>query len=102
MANFFPAGFWPAVAVTGTIIFLVFGADLMFGAKLIRFLSTFANRKYQVDQVIVNALHEIKKVSDREYDVEHSMTKGWGRFVMGGILFFSAALVLTQLLPRLK
>ena len=102
MDHFFPAGFWPGVALAGTVIFLVFGIDLLFGAKFIRFLSTLANRKFQVDQVIVNALQGLKKVSDREYDVEHSLMYGWGRFVLSGVLFFSAIMVVVHLLPRLK
>ena len=102
MVNFFPDGFWPTVALIGTGIFFVFGVDLLFGAKFMRFLGTLVNKKYQVDQAIVNVLQELKKVSDREYDVEQSLMYGWGRFVLSGVLFFSAIMLVVHLLPRLK
>jgi hypothetical protein len=83
------------------IVFFVFGVDLMFGARLVRFLSETANRKFQVDQAIIHALHELKKASDREFDVDSSLIRGWGRFVVSGLLFFGAVMILVNLLPKI-
>ena len=102
MSDFFPAGFWSVTAIFGMCIFFVFGVDLLFGAKMVSTLSRIFNRKYRVDQAVVAALEEIKKASDREFDIEHALLRGWGRFVMSGILLFSASLILLNVLPRLK
>ena len=102
MSQFFPTGFWTMVAICGMTVFFVFGVDLLFGAKIISSLSRIVNRKYRVDQALVAALEEIKKASDREFDMEHALLRGWGRFVMSGILLFSASLILLNVLPRLK
>ena len=99
--DFFPAGFWPAVAMVGMVLFLVFGADLLFGSKLVTFLGRVANRKIQVDQLIIQALSNLKKASDKEFDMDKNLLYGWGRFVLSGLLFFGAALILINLLPRL-
>ena len=102
MDNFFPPGFWRAVAMVGTIVFFVFGVDLLFGARFVSFLSNAVNRKFHVDQVVVQALTDLKKTSDKEFDVDHSLMHGWGRFVMSGLLIFGAAVILMLLLPHLK
>lgn len=99
---YIPNGFWAGVAVTGMVIFLVFGVDLLFGAKLMSRVSRTVNKRFQVDQMIVQALDELKKTSDREFDVESSILRGWGRFVMAGLLLFSAALLLINVLPAFK
>ena len=101
MDNFFPPGFWRTVVMLGTTVFVVLGVDLLFGAKLVAFLSKFMNRKFQVDRLIVQALTELKQRSDKEFDVDHSLMHGWGRIVMSGVLIFGSALILTLLLPRL-
>ncbi len=100
--NFFPDGFWSTTALLGMIVFCVFGVDLLFGAKLISLLSKSANRKFHVDQNILNALRELKNVSDREFDVEHSLIRGWGRFVLSGLLFFGAVMIFINLLPIIR
>ncbi len=102
MINIFPPGFWSTTALLGVVLFFVLGVDLLFGARLILSLSKTANRKFHIDQIIINALVELKKGSDREFDVELSLLHGWGRFVMGGLLFFSAFLIAVNLLPRLR
>ena len=101
MVDFFPPGFWKTVAMLGMILFFVLGIDLLVGARLVGFLSRVLNRKYQVDHAIVKVLTELKKNSDREYDVDRPMISGWGRFVVSGILFFGAAIILMNLMPRL-
>ncbi len=102
MSDFFPQGFWSTVATIGMVVFFVFGVDLLFGSKLISALSRVVNKKYQVDQVVVHALDELKKMSDREYDMERTLLHGWGRFVMSGLLLFGAAMILLNVLPRLQ
>jgi len=102
MTSFFPVGFWSTVALMGMILFFIFGVDLLFGAKLMRFLSKIVNKKYQVDRTIENALMELKRVSDREFDLDSSLMRGWGRFVMSGLLFFGAVMIMVNVLPRIK
>lgn len=97
-----PPGFWPAVVMIGLVIFLVFGLDLIFGARLMTRVSRRVNKSFQVDQMIIRALDELKKTSDREFDVESSILHGWGRFVMGGLLLFGAGMLLINVLPVLK
>jgi hypothetical protein len=101
MENFFPPGFWKTVATLGMIVFFAFGVDLLFGARFVSFISVTLNKKFHVDQAIVQALNDLKKKSDREFDVDRSIMHGWGRFVMGGLLIFGGAFVLLSLLPRL-
>ena len=84
------------------MVFVVFGVDLIFGSKLISRMSRVVNRKIQVDQAVVHALQELKKASDREFDMEHALLHGWGRFVMSGLLLFGAGLIMLNLLPLLK
>ena len=102
MDNFFPPGFWPTVAMIGMVVFFVFGVDLLFGAKFISFMSQTVNKKVHIDQMVINALEELKKKSDREFDMESSLLKGWGRFVVSGLLIFGAALIFFNLLPRIR
>ena len=102
MANFIPLGFWAAVVMLGMVIFLVFGLDLLFGAKLFALVGRTVNKKFQVDRMIMHALDELKKTSDREFDVESSILRGWGRFVMSGLLIFGAVMLLMSVLPSLK
>ena len=102
MVNIFPPGFWRGVVMIGMTLFFVLGVDLVLGARLVIFLSRTMNRKFLYDQFIVKALSDLKKGSDKEFDVEHSMMYGWGRIVMGGLLLFGGALILMSLLPRLK
>jgi hypothetical protein len=101
MGEFFPQGFWPAVATIGMVLFLVFGLDLLFGAKLILGMSRVVNKKFQFDQIVVHALEELKKASDREYDMEGPLLKGWGRFVISGLLLFGALMLFLNVIPRL-
>ena len=101
MSDFFPAGFWYWVAMAGMCIFFIFGVDLLFGSKLVGLMSRVANKTFHFDQVVVAALTELKKASDREIDMEKRLTQGWGRFVMGGLLLFGAGLIMLNLLPRL-
>ena len=101
MTEFFPEGFWKAVAMIGMMVFFVLGVDLLLGARLMIFLGRTLNRSFQVDQVIVKILTSLKHNSDRQYDMDRPMLNGWGRFVVSGILFFGAIIILMQLLPRL-
>lgn len=102
MSDFFPPGFWSTVATVGMVVFFIFGVDLLFGSKLVSALSRVVNKRYQVDQAVVQALQELKKMSDREFDMEHALLHGWGRFVMSGLLLFGAALILLNVLPRIR
>src|SRR3989338_641864 len=102
MANFIPLGFWAAVVMLGMVIFLVFGLVFLFGAKLFALVGRTVNKKFQVDRMIMHALDELKKTSDREFDVESSILRGWGRFVMSGLLIFGAVMLLMSVLPSLK
>ena len=103
MFDFIPSGFWAAIAMIGMIIFLVFGLDLLiFRARVIALVGRIVNKRFQVDQMIMNALGELKKTSDREFNVEHSIMTGWGRFVMSGLLLFGAALLMMFVLPAIK
>ncbi len=102
MVNFFPEGFWKTVAMIGMVLFFIFGLDVLLGARLVSFLNKVTGRRFHVDQAMVRALSDIKKTVDREYDVEHSMLRGWGRFVVSGSLFLGAALILLVLMPLLK
>jgi hypothetical protein len=102
MSDFFPPGFWSGVATLGMVIFVVFGVDLLFGAKLMAKISKMVNKRIQVDRMVIAALEELKKTSDREFDLEHSILRGWGRFVMSGLLFFGAALLLINVVPQLR
>ena len=101
MSDFFPPGFWKAVVASGMVVFFVLGVDLLFGARFVSFLSRYTNRKFHVDQMVVQALNELKKKSDKEFDVDRSLMSGWGRIVMGGLLVFGGAFMLMALLPRL-
>ena len=102
MEGFIPQGFWSTLALMGMAVFFVFGVDLIFGAKLIRSVNHMVNKRFHVDQAIVNALADLKKKSDREFDVDQSLTQGWGRFVMSGLLFFGAAMLLLNVIPLFK
>ena len=99
--DLFPPGFWPGVAMLGMIIFIVFGVDLLFGAKFMFFASRIVNKKIRIDDIVIHALQELKKTSDREFDMERSLLHGWGRFVVSGLLFFGAALILFSILPKI-
>ena len=101
MVEFFPAGFWKTVAMIGMILFIVLGLDLLVGARLVTFLGRTLNRKFHYDEIIVKALSDLKRGSDREFDIDRSILSGWGRFVMSGVLFFGAAIILMNLMPRL-
>lgn len=101
MVDFFPPGFWKTVAMIGMVIFFVLGFDLLMGARFVRLLSRTMNKKFHYDQAIVKVLSDLKKTSDREYDVDAPMLNGWGRFVVSGVLFFGAAIILMNLMPRL-
>ena len=102
MLSFFPPGFWKTVAMTGMIIFFVFGVDMCLGARMVMFLSKVANRTFNVDKVLMQALAELKKTSDKEFDLDRSLIHGWGRIVMGGLLLFGGAVVLMSVLPNLR
>lgn len=102
MEGFFPQGFWPGVAMIGMVVFLVFGLDLLFGARLVLGMSRLVNRKFQFDQAMIHALERLKKASDREYDMEGPLLKGWGRFVMSGLLFFGASMLFVNVILKLR
>lgn len=101
MNNFFPPGFWKMVAEIGMVVFFVLGVDLLVGSRLVTHMSRTMNKKFHVDQIVVHALEALKKNSDKEFDVDHSLLHGWGRFVMSGLLLFGGALILFSLLPRI-
>ena len=101
-SEFFPHGFWSSVVTLGMVVFIVFGVDLLFGARLMAVVSRILNKQFHVDRMIMNALQELKKTSDREFDVETSILRGWGRFVMSGLLIFGAVLLLTKVIPSLS
>lgn len=102
MTDFFPAGFWPGMTIFGTAVCIVFGVDILFGSKFMRFMSRTANQKFHVDQIVVNALQKLKNASDHEFDTESPLTRGWGRFVVSGILLAGAGMMVLTLLPVLK
>ena len=102
MVEFFPVGFWKTVAMAGMVLFFILGVDLLLGARMVGAFGRILNQKFQFDQIIVKVLSDIKRSSDREYDVDHSVLNGWGRFVLSGILFFGAVTILMNLLPRLQ
>ena len=102
MDNFFPPGFWKTVAMIGMVVFFILGVDMFLGARMVIFLSKIFNRKFSVDQIMVQALTELKKTSDKEFDVDRSLMSGWGRFVMSGLLVFGGAIILVLLLPSLR
>ncbi len=102
MTDFFPQGFWAGVAIVGIAIFIVFGTDLIFfKARFVTNVSRFVNKSFHVDEAVIRLLENLKKTSDRQFDVEHTLLHGWGRFVAGGVLI-GAAFVLFNLLPVLK
>ena len=101
MENFFPPGFWKTLALLGMVLFFALGVDLMLGARFIKGLNNFLNKKFRVDEAVVEALTEFKRKSDKEFDLDKSLMRGWGRFVMSGLLIFGAALILMLLLPNL-
>jgi hypothetical protein len=100
--SFFPQGFWASLAAIGMVVFLVFGVDLLFGARLMSSVSRTLNRQFHVDEILMRALQELKRTSDREFDVETSILRGWGRFVMSGLLLFGAVLLLMNVIPALR
>ncbi len=102
MVDFFPLGFWKIVAMGGMVLLFAIGIDLLLGARVVVFLSQWTNRKFHVDQVVVRALADLKKNSDREYDMEHSLLHSWGRFIASGILLAGAVLMAVFLMPRLS
>ena len=101
MENLFPPGFWRTTALLGMLVFFALGVDLMLGARFITFLNHLFNRKFHVDEAIVQALTEFKRKSDKEFDLDKSLMRGWGRFVMSGLLIFGGALIFMMLLPNL-
>ena len=102
MVDFFPPGFWKTVAMMGMIVFFVLGVDMLLGARLVIFLNRTVNKRFNVDGLLTQALAELKKTSDREFDIDRSIMKGWGRFVMSGLLLFGGAILLMSVLPNLK
>ena len=99
--DFFPPGFWKAVATSGTVVFFVMGVDLLLGARGMAFVGRVMNKKFEVDQIVVRALDAFKKSSDREFDTEHSLMNGRGRLVVSSILILGSAMMLILLVPRL-
>ena len=102
MVQCFPPGFWKSVAMLGMAVFFVLGVDMFMGARLVTFLNRVVNKKYNVDGVLMQALKELKKTSDQEFDLDHSLLHGWGRFVMSGLLLFGGAMILLSVLPNLR
>ena len=102
MENFFPHGFWPSVVMMGMALFLVFGLDLIFfKARMVSGLSQYMNKSFHVDQMVIRMLESLKRASDREFDTEPSLLRGWGRSVCG-VALIGAAFLLFNLLPSLK
>ncbi len=102
MGSFFPAGFWSTVAAFGAAVCLVFGVDLLFGAKLLKFLDASMNKKISVDKQVVSALETLKKASDQEFNVDPTLMRGVGRYVMCALLFIGAFMIITNVIPQLK
>ena len=102
MVNYFPPGFWKTVAMMGMTLFFVLGVDMLLGARLVIFLNKTVNKKFNVDGMLMQALTELKKGSDKEFDVDRSLMRGWGRFVMSGLLLFGGAIILMSVLPNLR
>ena len=102
MVSFFPPGFWKTVAMMGMTIFFIFGVDMFLGARMVMFLSKVANRTFNVDKVLMQALSELKRTSEKEFDLDRSLMHGWGRIVMGGLLLFGGAIILMSVLPNLR
>ncbi len=102
MAEFFPPGFWSTVCVIGMVVFFLFGVDLLFGAKVMIRISRTLDKKFHVDQAIMQALEDLKRRSDKEFNVDRSLMHGWGRFVMSGLLFFGALMILLNIMPVFK
>jgi hypothetical protein len=100
--DLFPVGFWKMIATTGIFICFILALDLLMGAKLLTTLGRSMNKKFHVDQMVVKALEEIQKKSNLEYDTENSLTRGWGRFALSGVLFLGGAMMLMLLVPRLN
>ena len=101
MESLFPPGFWKTVALLGMLVFFALGVDLMLGARFITFLNNFFNKKFHVDEAVMQALTEFKRKGDKEFDLDKSLMRGWGRFVMSGLLIFGGALIFMMLLPSL-
>ena len=101
MENLFPPGFWKTVALLGMLVFFALGVDLMLGARFITSLNHLFNKKFHVDEAVMQALTEFKRKSDKEFDLDKSLMRGWGRFVMSGLLIFGGALIFMMLLPNL-
>ena len=99
--DFFPPGFWKTVAMSGTVVFFAMGVDLLFGARGMAFLGRMVNKKFHVDQIVVQALDTIKKNSDKEFDTERSLMGGWGRLLVSGVLIVGSAMMLILLVPKL-
>ena len=102
MVNYFPPGFWKALAMSGMAVFFVLGVDMFLGARIVTFISKTVNKKFNVDRILVQALSELKRTSDKEFDLDRSLMHGWGRFVMSGLLIFGGAIILMSVLPNLK
>jgi hypothetical protein len=102
MADFFPPGFWRAAVWLAMAVFSVLGVDMLFGSRLMLFMSQTMNKKIHIDQMVVSALAAFKDKSDREFDTERSLLYGFGRVVVSGILFVSVFLMFSLLLPRLS
>ena len=103
MDGFFPQGFWMNVAAIVMVAFLLFGVDLLiFKARLVTGLSRIVNKSFHVDQALIRMLEGIKRASDREYDMEQPLLRGWGRGACGAVLIGAAFLLLYNLLPSLK
>ena len=101
MVDIFPPGFWKVTVIAAMAVFSIVAMDLLFGSRLIGWLSQTMNKKIHIDQIVVNALASLKKSSDQEFNMEGALLRGTGRFVASAILFLCVYLMLAFLLPRL-
>ena len=90
------------MAISGMAIFFIFGVDLALGGRFIGFLNKFLNRRYDVDGAIANTLNKLKQGIDKEINTDSSLSTGWGRFVLSGLLIFGGLFMMLSVLPQIR
>ena len=101
MPDIFPPGFWKVTVMASMAVFSIVGMDLLFGSRMVTWMSRTMNKKVHIDQLVVNALASLKKSSDLEFNMESTLLRGAGRIVASGILFLCVYLMFAFLLPKL-